>query len=412
MVMILLVLVLLPQITALGVAPSREVVEYSTVQKTITVSVINTNHKDMRIAIYPQGDLSEYVTIDTPTIFIKAEEAEKEFTYTIALPANMDPGRHELDIVVLELPQTFIDSDSNTIVTEEQAIVFKDKEKGSLIGATTAIIHQLFINVPYPGKFAEGQLYVSSGNLEEPVTFTMSVFNRGEEDITAIGRVRILGPTNEEIASLQSESKKIGPKEEASLIVQWTSAENPGLYHVEAIVNYDDKQFTLKRNFNVGKHQISIKDIDVQDFRLGDIAKLDIEVENEWNQKMENVYAMIRVLDEAGSLVTQFSTSSISINPQSTDVIHGYWETQGLSIGTYTLNVVLHYGTQQVEKFFETVVSLDEVNIKSFSKIGGQVVTKESGSGMSMLIIIVVVLVLINIGWFVYLRRKKPATPQ
>jgi len=406
--MFVLFMLVLPSVTALGIAPSREVIDYTTNTRELPVTIINSNHEEMRVAIYAQGEYADYVTIDDESIYIAAEELEKTVKYSVKLPNDMKPGATEIDIVVLQLPTTFLESDQNTIITDEQAIVFKNKNDKNMIGATTAIIHRLIVNVPYPGKYLEGSFFINSGDVDEPVTFTIGAFNRGTEDVTAQARVRILGPTNEEIASLDSEPLAMNSKEEKKFTLQWTAITNPGVYSAEAIINYDDKQVKITKTFTIGRNQVNIKDIDVQDFQLGQIAKMDISVENEWNQQAENVYALVKVMDSSGSLLSEFSTSAISINPQSLAVLNGYWETQGLSVGTYTLNVVLHYSGKQAERFFETVVGIDSVNIKDFSKIGGRVVEGGAESSKySLLVIIVIILVIINIGWFVYLRKRK-----
>lgn len=395
----LLAVLACPQALALGVAPSRDVRNFAPGDMSVQLSIINTNHESMKVVIYAEGDLADYVTIPTPTLSFKEDETEKTITYTVKVPGNLGPGKHEIDVIVLELPSTFLESDQNTIITDEQ----------TMIGATTAIVHQLFINVPYPGRYAEGNLFISAGNVGETVTFTISVSNKGTEQITAQGRVRILGPTNEEIASVQAEPIKVGSGAESKAVMNWQADVNPGVYTAEAILNYEDKQFKVTRQFTIGNNQVTIKDLKVDDFKLGEIAKLDIQVENEWNQKAENVYALVKIVDGGGSVLSQFTTSTISMNPQSTATLYGYWETQDVTVGTYTIDVILNFGGKQVERFFGVVVGIDSLNVKDFSKIGGQVVKGkgEGSNSTALLVIIIVVLILVNVGWFVYLRRRK-----
>ncbi|MFH1173879.1 MAG: hypothetical protein V1725_01975 [archaeon] len=401
-------LLLIGQAFALGIAPSRDVMDYTSNEQVRQLTIINTNHKDMKLVLYAQGESPEAITLPQQTVSFTADESEKTIAYKVKLPNNFTPGKHEIDIVVLELPQTFIDSDQNTIVTDEQAIVFKNKETGGMIGASTALIQQLIINVPYPGMYAEGNLFITANDVDQPVTFTVGISNKGSQDLTITGRVKILGPTNEEVGVVSADPAHVTAGEETKLTMTWQAAVNPGVYAAEANVQYGEKYFIIRRTFVIGKNQVSIRDMNVEKFTLGQIAKLDVTVENEWNQKAENVYALVKILDSGGSMLTSFSTSTISMNPQSTAILNGYWETQGMSVGTYTIAVVLNFGGKQVERFFETVVGIDSLNIKDFSKIGGQVVVGESKQNSNTLLVIaIIVLIVVNIGWFVYLRRKK-----
>jgi hypothetical protein len=180
--------------TAIGLAPSRTVIDFTpNLEQEQTFRIINTENKDMSIAIYPQGELAEYIVLENKIVDIKADEAEKTIKYRLNLPKNLEPGTRSADLV--QLPGKDIISAGKQVVNEQNSIVT----------ATVVLVHQLKVNVPYPGKYAQGRLYISSASANEVATFTISLFNQGKEQIkNAKATVVIKGPTGEEIAVIKT----------------------------------------------------------------------------------------------------------------------------------------------------------------------------------------------------------------
>jgi len=71
--------------------------------------------------------------------------------------------------------------EGNTIITDSGAIIMQDKDEGEMISATTAVIAQLLIDIPYPGKYLVSNLHVNSANSGDVVTFTASLFGKGDQ---------------------------------------------------------------------------------------------------------------------------------------------------------------------------------------------------------------------------------------
>ena len=112
----------------------------------------------------------------------------------------------------------------------------------------------------------------------------------------------------------------------------------------------------------------------------------------------------------SGKRFNSVKTAGIAIPPLSEETISGYWDTSGLVVGDYDINVVLHQEGRTSEKLFETVVSADSIVVKEPSLLAGQVteIDKEGGR-YTLLIILVGILIVVNIGLFIYFRsaRKK-----
>ncbi|MFH1173876.1 MAG: hypothetical protein V1725_01960 [archaeon] len=372
-----------------GIAPAQDVLPFSPGEHTLQVSIINEDGQDLVFSIEARGALAKYVIISTPTIVMGKQDAEKTFDYSIDLPENMMPGKQTLEIAVRELP-------------------LENRGKTS-VALTTTLVHQLIIDVPYPGTYAEANFFISSGDANEPVTFTLGVFNRGKEDITAHAAVRVFNE-NTEIGELQSTAQHIASADQTSIALVWTNATRKGVYRAEATLFYADKRITFTKEFTIGKNQVSIQDISVDNLNVGEIARMDITVENEWNTKAENVFANVKILDGEGLLQANFTTSAISMNPQTKNVLHGYWETKGVQVGTYTIAVILNYGGKSIERFFETVIGINSFNVKEFGAIHAEAVAKTKPAGVLPLIIVIVILIAV-IAFLARKLKKKESTP-
>ncbi len=411
MICLVLTIIISANVLALGVAPSRETIDYKQGKQTINARIINNDRADMRLAIYSQGEFAEYVKIDQPIITVSKDQAEKPFTYQIDLPQGLKPGTQTLKIIVVQLPDTFAQSDENLVVTDEKAILFENKDKESMIGATTAVIHQLQIRVPYPNSFLEGRFYISEGKVGDVLTFTVPVVNRGTNPTDAYADIVIKGPTNEEIASFKTDLQAIQGGQESKLVAEWKADINQGVYLAEAIVHYGGEFFTLRKEMNVGNVFVSIDDISVDGFKLGGIAKFDVRIKNQWNEEIKDVYGEVKVLDQDGKGIASVKTLSTDLPALQEDTINAYWDTTSIDVGRYDVNVILYYAGKTTEKLFQTVVGIDKITVGQIGtgKVAGG---EESGTNLTLiLILLVTALIIVNISWFVFLRKKFKKPP-
>ena len=117
-----------------------------------------------------------------------------------------------------------------------------------MISATTAVIQQLRVDVPYPDSFLEGRIFVSEGKVGDKFTITIPVVNRGSTSVDTYADINILGPANEEIASFETQTLTVDGLKEVKLVGEWVADVNQGTYIVEAIIHYDDKYFKLSKD--------------------------------------------------------------------------------------------------------------------------------------------------------------------
>lgn len=386
-----MVLILVSSATALGIAPARKMIDFSSGQsQQVSFSILNDEAKDMKVAIYAKGDLANYITMKESLITINSGEASKAFTYTVNFPTDApNPGNHEVEIIVLELPDEFRALGENAMIT-----------------GTVAVAQQLRIKVPYPGKYAEARFYADDSGVGDDVKFTIPIFNFGKDTINlAKARIKIYGPTYQEIAEVTTNVISLSPQSEGKLIAFWKADVGPGAYHAEAIIEYDGERVKLEDNFNVGNLFVDIKSIEVGEFNLGGIAKFTIFVENKWNDDIEGLFAEMQITDDSGKEMTKFRTAPTSLGPLDLGSLVSFWETEGVTIGVYRMKVTLFYSGKTTTEEMDIQVNLDSIDT-GFAGTGKAISSEGGSSRDTILLIVLVLMVVINIGWFVYFKKR------
>ena len=274
--------------------------------------------------------------------------------------------------------------------------------------ATVAVIHQLRVKVPYPGKYMQLDLLVQDALPNESVKFFVKMYNLGTEDIAdAQATIQILGPTNEVIDTIETGTQGVKSMQRGELTSAWKANANPGLYHAIVTVRYDGEAGKAEKNFYIGNMLVDVLDVSVKDFRLGGIAKFDILAESMWNQPIDDVYAQMVVSDGSESKVADFKSASIDMEPYERTHLYAYWDTEGVNEGDYIAKLTLHYAGRTVEKEVNTRVGLESILTEIVGVSVGAITADQPGFEQSPVVILVVILVAINLGWFLYFRRRR-----
>lgn len=396
-VWIILLVLMMQCVFALGITPSRKIIKYEPgLKQDLELLVINNEHKDLKLLVYAQGELSNYVNLDYELITMRSDEESKLLFYSLELEEDeLKPGKHEIGIVVLEF-------ESDEQETEEAAV----------IKSTAALISQIILEVPYAGKYAEATLNIESGEQWENVRFVMPVFNFGTEDIlNASAVIHIFGPTNELVGETVSNSISIPVTKQGDLKANWNAEVYPGYYRAVADITYDEKKTRIEQIFTVGSPTVLIKEIKINDFDLGEIVKFDIDLYNNWNSEIKDLYGELIVRDENLNLVSQTKTPATTLNPLSNGFLFAYWDTKNALIGKYNLLLNLYYSDKKIDKEFEMILSPNSADILSTT---GQVTGIKQSKWINTLLIMAIVMILVIInGIMIYfaMRRKLKQKP-
>ena len=382
---LLLMILIISNVNALGVTPGRTTLDYEQgVEKTVSVSLLNNEHKNMEVVLSIQGELKDSILISDGKFEFLPSEESKQFSYKIKFPGNLEPGLHTGEIVALEVPRS---SGGQTYV-----------------GATVAVIHQVYVYVPCPGKCIETDLNVLDAEQNSTATFVVPVINRGK---LGIGEVRALidiyTSLNEKVATIDTDYWPLESGARTELTGKWEVNVNSGNYLAKVTVFYDGESKSFEKQFSVGNPVLSIESILVNNFQLGEIAKLQILVENKWNQELKEVFANLLVYNN-NQVMADVKSSSETIPALTKKELIAYWDTVGVEEGEYDGKLMVKYGQKSTDKNLVLKVSENNLDVVGV----GYAIRPRGGNGIDMtmiLIVLVIILLIANLSWFVFFRR-------
>ncbi|MDP2925079.1 MAG: hypothetical protein Q8N99_01780, partial [Nanoarchaeota archaeon] len=274
----MIIVILMVKISALGVTPGKTTLEYQkNFEREIDFSVLNNEHKDMEVFMMVQGELNSSVILYNSTAVFLPSEESKSFKARINIPDSIKdlPGIHSAEIVVMEIPKS---------------------SGGGYVGAVISVISLVHIYVLYPGKYIEADLNVLDAEKDSNITFIVPIINRGKISIgNARASIDIYTALNEKVGSVESDSSQVKSGERSELTAKWLANVNQGNYLAKVTLFYDGETRTFEKQFAIGSQALSIESIMVNNFKLGDIANLEILVENKWSQELTSVFANLLI---------------------------------------------------------------------------------------------------------------------
>lgn len=390
-ILALVSLLILPSVVALGITPARTTIDFSPgLQKEVSVSIINSENKDMSLVIYVQGELNQSILLSENSFEMSASEKSRQFNFIISLPDSLPPGLRTAEVVVLNLPKSSGTSEA-------------------FIGAAVGVITQVYVHVPYPGKYAEAALNIINAEVDGEAIFVIPVINRGDLDLVSVkANVDIYNKLNEKVGSFNTDEISILSGERKEIVYKWKADVPIGIYRAVVTLIYDTETIQLEKQFNVGSADLDLQQIEIRDFSLGEIAKFEMLVENKWSEPIIGVYSQTNVFNEEGKIMADFKSPTYNIDPLTKIVMTSYWDTGGVSKGIYDASVYLKYGEKSSQKDMKLEISDNEINVIGLGYVISEKTKSKSGNSslVTILIVAIVVLVMINLLWFLFLRRK------
>lgn len=387
---IFLLVFMISNVCALGISPGRTTIQFeSGLEKEIEFNIINNEHKYMDVIISSMmvGDLKESISLfDGKVEFLPSEE-KKTLKYRVKLPEELSPGLHIAEIIAVQSP--------------------KEQDDGLFVGATIAVVSQLYVYVPCPGKCIEADLEVMDAEENTTVTFIVPVISRGK---LGIGEVRaiidIYDLMGNKVGSSETNYLPLDSGARVELTGKWKANVPIGDYNAKITILYDGESAYLEKKFSIGVKTLSIESILVNDFVLGEIAKIRILVENRWNQELKNVYADLSVYNNEKQVMANVKSAPEDIAADSKKELVAYWDTVGVKEGEYEGKLYVRYGDKSSDKNLLLRVSANSLDI---SGIGYAVRGNNVGGGINIvtiLTILVVLLLIVNIAWFIFYKRN------
>jgi len=327
-VVLFLILCLIP-VFGLGISPPRYEFEYvQGVAKDL--QFIASSDTTEQVTLLFEGELAPYLHSSVQNFTVSGQ-----VPFTVHLdPLNLDkPGKHAGLVCLQQIPPS---------------------GQTATLAAIVKVCAQIWIWIPYPEKYLEGKLEISTDNeLNQPVDFSVTVTSYGQQKISDVWtQLKIYDIDGQQIDTIETNHVyDLGKMERAVLHANWI-AQKPGLYKADGTVFYDDLSYDLlEQTFRVGAVSVDILDLVFDsNFKLGNINKVGLKVKSNWNELIKNVYADL--IFTCGSQQQSVRTAPQDLNPWEEKVLYGYWDSSNVNARSCTVKAIVYYANTQSEKTF------------------------------------------------------------
>jgi hypothetical protein len=387
---IIAIMLCIQAVSALGVTPARTTMGFSPgMQQTVGFTVVNSEHKDMKLNIQVQGELNQSVVVPLKSVIMSATQDSVQLNYSVSLPNSLLPGPHTADIVVTAEPVSASASEA-------------------FVGAQIAVVTQLLVNVPYPGKYALADINVVNAEQGGQSTIIIPVVNLGQDDLQAVhADITILDSQNNSVGSFSTKDISIGHGQRQEIVYNWPANVQIGKYFVKAVVSYDGgNKISLQKQFNVGSATLTLNSLLVNGFSLGQIAKFQLFVQNKWSEPVTGAYIEMQVSSQSEQ-IADFKSQTYDLAALANETMVAYWDTAGVAQGTYNTTAFLRYGSKEAQQNFQLRVTDTDITAIGLGYVISQNTTKSSTNTLvTVLVVVIVLLVLMNILWFLVFRKR------
>lgn len=314
-------------IFALGITPGRTtILDNEDANRVYSFTILNSESKNMNLSIQASGELANAISLNQNYYELHFNEASKTLFYNFKIPGNLSPGQHKGVITVVEISGG-------------------DDSFGAKLGVSTEIV----IFIPYPEKYIESALDVFSNIDENLTTFLIPLINHGTEKIEDVSAVIEVYQKETKIATLTTNSISLDSMKRGEVSADWNADASLGKYNAKVILNYDDETKNFSKDFQIGNFSVDVFDLFIEDFELGSIVKMEILVENKWNDELREVYANLILYNETGTIV-DIKSAPINIDALKQIRIPLHWDTSGISEGKYNGKIVIRYKEFSTER--------------------------------------------------------------
>jgi hypothetical protein len=310
-----------------------------------------------------EGDLNEFVYLDK-----KKVEGIEEVTVGLKLPEKLDKfGVNEVRI---------------------------------LAGDVKGVIA---ISVSSSSEFSALELVASDANIGGNVKFVIPVVAEGGFDLNSISaNIEIYNKAGVKLDSFVLESKT-SPSGVMKLEYDWKADVEIGEYVAKAMVSYGGESVELEDVFGVGSEDLVLQEVRSDGFKLGKVSKIEMLIENMWGVPVGDAFIETKVLGSGGSIVSEFKSLNYDIGALRKEVFISYWDSDGVSKGSYDVEISINYGDKVIRKALSFEVRDDELIVGGIDYVA----TIGTNGGYNWIVIVlVVVLVVINLLWFFFFKNK------
>ncbi len=338
-----------------------------------------------------EGPVAEYVTLEKTELTLKPNQMACQ-NYIVQLPEKLD----------------FYGPSTTKIWVKQKAT----SGTGS-IQVLTSVHHKLKVFVPYPDKYVGITLSAEDVNSNEPVQFTITANNLGQEDVDkANARVDIYGADDYKnfVTTLYTSTKPIASMESADFYAVFdTVGIVPGYYQANAVMYYDGNSANASGIFKIGTLLVRI-DNQTDKAVAGKIDPFDITIESRWNNGIDGVSAKA----EFERIKEPVVTRTVNLAPWEKTTLKNFIDLTGVKPGEYEGKITVYYANESSsEDAVLKVISEAEATVEVPENIGAVNKTGQPDQGVgsslsltNILLIVVILMVIADLLYIFYRKRK------
>ena len=352
---------------AIGISPADVYIDFVPDQEFIIDYSINSYKP---FTFYTEGAFSEFTTIET----VYHSDSQGNFRVHLKLPSDYPtPGKHRMYVAGKEQPP------------------------GGTVGAVAIIRGFIEIDVPFPGYYAELDISVTDVNEDQPVPISVGVHNRGKLNISSAKLHLDVFSEDNVVKSADSDTVSILTNSDYNFQYIIPAEElRPGSYTIQATLTYEGGVRDKSAGFRVGTFDVDVFNFTERMFN-NSVNPFEITVESRWNNPINTAYVDLSIVNDSRVLSTA-KTPPFDLPPWQKKTSSFYWNTAGIPIGDYILEMTIHYDGQAKNvkrKIFivENIQPVIEAPAVSVSTI--------------LLVLITLLLVIFNIYFIFFKDRKK-----
>lgn len=381
---LLILIVIASNVSALGISPGSKNIDFQpNLEEESKIKIFNNEKRNLSLSVHVRGPINNSVEFEKKEFFMGSETDSISIPYKLALPEALNPGKNIAEIVILETPLV--------------------QESGSLaISAKIALTSQIVVNVPYPGKFLEVDMNIVTK--ESVANFFVRVKNLGSEKIEDTRAIITIWDHKKDIVDvLHTNALTLEPQKREEFKASWTG--KFGEYTAIADINYDGLKTSIETSFTLGDFFLKPLRIYSGNFELGEIVKINLDVENLANREIKDAKANIVLRNNVSDKIINIPSDPKSIVPLSVDALELFWDSKETEEGIYSGTLELSYEDKVKEYKIRTIVEKKDI----FFQIEGiTMVLKEKTKEKNLRkTILIISLLLIFIWTFINFKQKR-----
>lgn len=323
-------------------------------------------HRAPSLSIYLGGDLEEYGTLydDDPL------GPERDFTFTLDLPQELEPGKHEL-----------------------LAYVEEARPGGAMIGGVARVAGRITIISLFPGPYADASLEVYDIGEYGNATADLLLTSWSKDVMNVYATLTVTDSQGEVVLVKDTQIATLEPKEQKTLSTTLLTHDlPPGNYLVSAEIKGAQADLVVSDAFLIGTFNVEVSSYTTQ-LKTATVNRFFFTLKSNWNEPIGDVRGELSLLNRTevspSIQLERFGTSELSTFIDLTDITQD-------QIAQGTLTIYYAGGSTQ----FPIKVNVSTPLVPEEEKAGFVFELNQ----LTGLYILLILLVLVNV---VLLLRKK-----